>query len=560
MKRKGTPTVEKGNETRKSPWAFMHGKDFPILILAAGIILTIGVWDFSNRMRSEQILENTRHQADQLRIQFINYFSQQTAFLPRYALLFPGIETNKADISKKYWEEAFNAFPGMIGVQHIDTVSGKPLWTYVSSGKDPQYFDRLFTDQIFPSGEWRELSQKYSIEKTAVFVSSPLPIEDDKKPVRFIYVLYPVRDVHGKPVSYLIQYFHVELLIHKFFKEQNLLYYHYLVSHNWENLYSDLKYTRPVGEERPFKISRLIEMGDRTWGLNIWPKEEYLVGQIQFEFTGILVLTMGILFSISIALFAWSLVTRQDALEKLVHLRTGQLEDVNRVLKNKNDELESFIYVVSHDLKAPLVSIKGFTSLLTGPVRDKMTEEERHCVDRISANTAQMYDMLQDLLELSRVGRVEDEIGEVDTGHVVKEILDELKPALDQKHIQVSVNGDFPIVQASRKRLIQVFSNLIGNAIKYIGHPDQPKIEVGTQAADNNSCEFYVRDNGMGIPKEFQDKIFMVFQRGPRTDNLEGTGIGLSIVKKIIETRGGKIWVESEVGKGSTFYFTVPRS
>ncbi|GEM_PF-2825342 len=557
----GDPYTVDQKSKKKFHFTFMRWKDFPLLILAAGILLTIGIWDFSNRERTERILDNTKNQADQIRLLLTNHIESYFTFMPRVASMITGKEEILPEAAQKYLTSTLDGYQAISAIQVIDASKGKAIWTQAASDFEKKYFERFFENQVSPSNEWKATIQE-ALKRNAVVISTPFSIlmrAEDKEPKSYVYALFPIRDLDGEPSGYLLQYLNIDLILSKFFKEQSLIFYHYLISFQWKVLYSDLKYWREVSAQRPFKVTRQITVADKTWWLNIWPKEEFLAGGIQSELTGILLLTMGILFSISAALFAWSLVTRSETMERLVQVRTHELEEVNRALKDKNEELESFIYVLSHDLKAPLVSMTGFLSLL-GPARSKLADEERICIDRIQANTTRMHEMVQSLLELSRVGRVKEIPEDVDTRKVVQDILNEMQPIIEKKNIRIMVNGNFPVIRAPRSRFIQVFSNLIGNAVKYIGGAKSPFIEIGVGVDSNGYHQFYVRDNGIGIPKEYQDKIFWVFERGPHaSQNEEGTGIGLSIVKKIVEGGGGRIWVESEEGKGSQFFFTVPR-
>jgi len=170
--------------------------------------------------------------------------------------------------------------------------------------------------------------------------------------------------------------------------------------------------------------------------------------------------------------------------------------------------------------------------------------------------------MLQDLLELSRIGQVEEENERVNVRQVVQEIVKEHRSEIDARSIKVSVQDDLPEIAFPKVRIQQVFDNLITNAIKYADTTRQPEIYVETNG-HNKKDEFFhfiVRDNGIGIREEYQEKIFQIFQRVHNDPNVEGTGIGLSIVKKIIEQRGGEIEVDSEEGKGAAFHFSVPKS
>jgi light-regulated signal transduction histidine kinase (bacteriophytochrome) len=230
-------------------------------------------------------------------------------------------------------------------------------------------------------------------------------------------------------------------------------------------------------------------------------------------------------------------------------------------LKSVNEELESFVYTVSHDLKSPIVAIQGFASIFLQEYSGKMESDAIHYVERIHANANQMEKLIRDLLELSRIGRVVNPFESVDVTQVLAEAQTELIFQIQEKQIEIEIQPDLPKIWADRNRLVQVFANLIGNAVKYIGHPEKPRIEIGWNETDDTFI-FYVRDNGIGIEKEYYEKIFGLFQiLNPDPDKTKsGTGVGLTIVKRIIKNHGGKIWLESVPGKGSTFYFSIPKS
>ncbi len=228
-------------------------------------------------------------------------------------------------------------------------------------------------------------------------------------------------------------------------------------------------------------------------------------------------------------------------------------------LKKKTEELEAFVYTVSHDLRTPLISLEGFSDMLQEEFEDQLGEEGLHYLDRIQANVQKMDGFIDDLLELSRVGRKdgEKELEEVDVREVVDEIVSDLSSRIEEKGIDVKIQDDLPVCLFQRRRLYQVFSNLISNSCKYIGNPENPEIRIGAED-EENYWELWVEDNGIGIEEENQDKIFEIFHREKRAEE-EGTGVGLAIVSKIIENQGGKIWVESEKGKGSKFHIQIPK-
>ena len=228
-------------------------------------------------------------------------------------------------------------------------------------------------------------------------------------------------------------------------------------------------------------------------------------------------------------------------------------------IRKKNEELESFVYVVSHDLKAPLISLQGFSSVLLKDYQEKLGEEGRRYLERIKANVRRMEILISDLLALSRIGRVVNPFKDVSSLEIVKRVCSTLNPQLEKNRIEVSIGDDLPTVYCDEDRLYQVLQNLLGNAIKFIGDAENPKIEIGYEEKDEFH-QFYVRDNGIGIDPKYRRKIFEIFCRLKEIEDEEGTGIGLVIVERIISNHGGKVWVESEKDKGATFYFTLSKT
>ena len=230
---------------------------------------------------------------------------------------------------------------------------------------------------------------------------------------------------------------------------------------------------------------------------------------------------------------------------------------LNKELESQNEELERFTYTVSHDLRSPLVTIRGFLGYLKqDAVSGDMTRFARD-MTRIANAVDKMQTLLTELLELSRIGRVANPPESVPFGEILRETLDLLSGPLEAGNIRLTIKGDLPIVHVDRLRIAEVLQNLIGNAIKFMGDQLQPAIEVGTEGTDADGKPiFYVRDNGIGIEPKYHERIFGLFNRLDPT--IEGTGIGLTLVKRIIEIHEGRIWVKSELGKGATFFFTLP--
>lgn len=228
-------------------------------------------------------------------------------------------------------------------------------------------------------------------------------------------------------------------------------------------------------------------------------------------------------------------------------------------LKKANEELENFIFTVSHDLKSPIVSIQGFSTILLSEYKDKLDEEGQHYLERIHSNVSQMERLIHDLLELSRVGKMTKPFEEVKVSQILDYVLTDLQFQLEERGIEFVVPEKLPPIFCDPQQIAQVFNNLITNSIKYIGDTQNPRIEVGC-IDKGDHYRFFVKDNGIGIDPKYHQKIFELFQVLKEVKGVEGTGVGLTIVKRIVENHGGRVWVESEKGKGATFYFTIPKT
>ncbi len=227
-------------------------------------------------------------------------------------------------------------------------------------------------------------------------------------------------------------------------------------------------------------------------------------------------------------------------------------------LKNKNDELERFTYTVSHDLKAPLITIRGFLGYLEEDIQAADHERVKSDMEHILRATNRMQTLLDELLELSRAGRMLNPPEAVSFETIVHDAVHLVMGGIDAQGVHLEIASGLPTVYGDRTRLTQVLQNLVDNAVKFMGDQPKPRVEIGQQGTDPDGHPvFFVRDNGIGIAPEFQERIFGLFNK--LDPQAEGTGIGLALVKRIIETHGGRIWVESEgLGKGSTFLFTIP--
>ena len=233
----------------------------------------------------------------------------------------------------------------------------------------------------------------------------------------------------------------------------------------------------------------------------------------------------------------------------------GQVVERTSRLKEANEEMEAFVYTVSHDLRSPLRGIGGLLGIIQEDFSGHFPPEARKLFAMISENCRRMAHLIDGLLAFSRLGRQQLAKQKTDAGKLVKDVLAELKREAEGRHVEFVV-GEFPPCLADPFLLRVVFSNLIGNALKFTVRREIARIEIGSFGEGNRHI-FYVRDNGAGFDMRYSDKLFGVFQRLHSDREFEGTGIGLATVKKIIQRHGGSVWAEAEVNKGATFYFTL---
>lgn len=226
-------------------------------------------------------------------------------------------------------------------------------------------------------------------------------------------------------------------------------------------------------------------------------------------------------------------------------------------IQQKNQEMEQFVYTVSHDLKSPLVTSSGFLGLLKEDILAKRYDKLEDSFARLERANSRMGQLINDLLQLSRIGRIKLEIEKIDFNILLNNIVENLSSQIKEKHVEVVVQPLLPFVKADRKRVYQIFENLIINSLKYGSSGLSPRIDIGYQETDSEFL-FYVKDNGPGISEEYHKKIFGLFQR-LENDN-RGTGVGLTIVSRAMQIHGGRVWVDSKLGAGATFWLAFPKS
>ncbi len=241
-------------------------------------------------------------------------------------------------------------------------------------------------------------------------------------------------------------------------------------------------------------------------------------------------------------------ITARKEAEALLAKKTTELE-------RSNADLEQFAYIVSHDLQSPLVVVAGFADLLARRCQGKLDDKAEEFITHIQAGVKRLQHLINDLLDYSRVATRGKEFAPVDCNAVLEQVLTDLSLLMQEKGAAVTYDH-LPTVMADASQLGRVFQNLIGNALKFC-REEAPQVQIGAERGDQE-WRFRVRDNGIGIPAKDFDRIFMMFERLHDQSEYPGTGIGLAICQKIVERHGGRIWLESEPGVGSTFWFTIP--
>ncbi len=242
---------------------------------------------------------------------------------------------------------------------------------------------------------------------------------------------------------------------------------------------------------------------------------------------------------------------------RILNEMNENLKKESQKLEDANKELEAFAYSVSHDLRVPLRAIDGFSRIVIEDYEDKLDEEGKRLLNVVRENTKKMGQLIDDILLLSRAGRQEMRISSIDMESLVNTIFEEMKLSIGDRDVQLNIKS-LPPAYGDRTLINQVLTNLISNSIKFTKIREKAIIEVGAKEGKDENV-YYVKDNGAGFDMKYVNKLFGLFQRLHGADEFEGTGVGLSIVQRIIRRHGGRVWGEGEIDNGATIYFTLPK-
>ena len=247
---------------------------------------------------------------------------------------------------------------------------------------------------------------------------------------------------------------------------------------------------------------------------------------------------------------------KNKALSENLDLVEEQKKDLEKV----NKELDNFVGTVSHDIRSPLMGISGYSTILQKQYADQLDKRAQRCIHGINKGVHRVNDMIVDLLQLTKISRVRNPYEEVNMDNLIDSIIDRLEYRINEHRVAINIADNMPTIVCDRIKMGEVFHNLISNAVKFSSKQDYPPIlDIGYRD-DDEVYEFHVKDNGIGIAEEDQERVFGFFKRLETAKDFEGTGAGLSIVKQIIDEHGGRIWIDSKVGEYTCFYFTVAKN
>jgi light-regulated signal transduction histidine kinase (bacteriophytochrome) len=250
-------------------------------------------------------------------------------------------------------------------------------------------------------------------------------------------------------------------------------------------------------------------------------------------------------------------ITKRKMDEELLHRSENTLERKNQELLTKNKELEQFAYVASHDLQEPLKTTSSFVNLLHRRYKGKLDEQADQYLHYISKASERMQTLIKDLLDYSLIGSKEN-VEHIDCNKILEDVTASLQNCIKNTHAVIRYSP-LPVINGYNEEIKDLFLHLMSNALKFKKPDVTPLIRIGAMSLDEH-WQFFVQDNGIGIDEQYMERIFVIFQRLHNRSEYEGSGIGLSHCRKIVELHNGKIWLESSVGKGTTFYFTISKN
>jgi signal transduction histidine kinase len=534
---------------------------FAFLIFGSIAVL---LWQNQNRYERELVLRHTETSSEQIRIRMEGVMNARMASLELLAERW--VERIPPDFSQnrflEFAEMFYSHYPGFMGINWIDP-TGVVRWVFPKNSND-----RVIDTPVFEPQNSR-VQKKFNILHTGQNVVTPCMelIQGGLGYNTFLPLVYS-----GKIQGYLNGVFQVKRIVDICLAKDILKDFWVRLYEADRLIYTNENQSDGNPEKNGLQILREIQFPGKIWKLNLAPKAIIYPSGTAWK---VFLLIFGIVISATLSLLLHLLLermqmyrqARDQALqeirerkrtEKALIENEKKLEAALAELADKNTELETFVYTVSHDLKTPIVTIEGFIGALREDFGDLIDENAERYLNYMSDASRKMEVLINDLLYLSRIGRLPERKIEFSFDDLMEKVLKTFQPHIDGRGVTLNVEKGLPLIYGEIERLVQVIENLLSNAVKYIGKENPaPRIDVGAIEEDGQKV-FFVRDNGIGIEKNYYQKIFEIFQRLPSGKKIgEGTGVGLTIVKRIIEHHGGKVWLDSELGKGTTFFFTL---
>jgi signal transduction histidine kinase len=526
--------------------------------------IAIWLWQNQNRYERELVFRHTETSSKQIRSRIENLMHARMASLELLAERWVG--RVPPDFSQKRFLEFAEVFyshhPGFMGINWIDP-TGVVRWVF------PRDRNESVIDKPIIEPRDTRFHNKFQILHSKQNIVTPCMelMQGGLGYNTFLPLVYS-----GKIQGYLNGVFQVKGILDISLAKD-------ISDEFWVRLYeadrliytnvnqSDIKPKKIV-----LRVFREIQFPGKIWKLDLVPKDViYPSGtawHVSFLIFGLIIsAVLSLLLHLLLERMQMYRQARDQALQEVSERKRTEkalienektLEATLAELADKNTELETFVYTVSHDLKTPIVTIEGFIGALREDFGDRIDENAEKYLKYMSDASRDMELLINDLLYLSRIGRLPERKTEFSFDDLMEKVLKKLQYQVDERGVTLNVEKGLPLVYGEMERLCQVMENLLSNAVKYIGKENpSPRIDMGVMAQDGRKV-FFVRDNGIGIEKKYYKQIFEIFQRLPAAKKSgEGTGVGLTIVKRIIEHHGGDIWLDSEPGKGTTFFFTL---
>lgn len=547
--------------------AFIPKRLLPITVLLFFCVVTLALWRQQNDHERELVLRHTETAVEQLKARVEGMATARIAALALLADRW--IERHPPDFSRErfitFAETLERRYPGFMAINWIDA-SGVIRWTFpenmsrfnvernIADYLEPQFRDALAREN------WAE---DY-VATRCIDLAGKGPCFEVLTPLIF----------NEKLQGYVGGAFLVKQMVESALPPGVSNDFCIQIEEDGRRIYTSGGKSCEDPPADRLHTAREAHFAGKVWQMDLQPGRAICPPD---DFRNIPLLIFGFAVSVSLSLMLFFLLDRMNKYrnsrdlalyeigerkraEDALRENEKQLEEAMGELKERNAEMESFVYTVSHDLKTPIVTIKGFVAVLREDFGSVMADDAKKCLQYVSDAASKMETLISDLLNLSRIGRVKEEKSEAPFSAVVGDALAMLQSRIALRGIAVRIQDGMNDVAmyGERKRLDQVMDNLLSNAVKYIGedNPD-PRIEIGVERRSGRLV-YFVRDNGIGIDPKYHEKIFQVFERLPAAKRAgEGTGMGLTIVKRIVECHGGEIWLSSRPGEGSTFFFTL---